>query len=479
MKKIKTFLLFIVLLPSAGHAEYKKEFLKAEGPQPIIVNPQEKPSSLYDGSFALVIANSKYKYWDELPAVRGELDEVTTVLRKNGFDVIRLSDLDGAEMRNSIYDFFQTYGRNRRARIVFYYSGHGYLDQETDDGYLVPVDAQKPGLRSNLLVQSMAMEDVRNIAMRMPALQGMFVFDNCYSGMVFKSDGEAPKPVKRDDMGFDRWRTLRYGAGEKGRQFIAAGDRKEILPSKSPVASAFVQGLNGAASLSRDGYVTGQELALFIQNTASTRMQNPRYLSLGGFAGDMVFQPGGKVPAQDLRLALIPTASVELPKLAATPTPVPSLPAHEYDDAIPAAARLNITRIVGDAGRVRLSIVASQLLITGVVRDRQLKSAVNDEARRIKGLTNVINEVEIDDSGNYQHLAEDEVITGKIMAGMSQIGLAARLFRVITDRGTVYLRGRVTQAEGEEAVEVARSVAGVQKVVKMFEYVTDAERKRL
>ena len=43
--------------------------------------------------------------------------------------------------------------------------------------------------------------------------------------------------------------------------------------------------------------------------------------------------------------------------------------------------------------------------------------------------------------------------------------------RVITENGTVYLMGMVSQAEGDKAALLARSVAGVSKVVKVFDYI--------
>jgi osmotically-inducible protein OsmY len=45
----------------------------------------------------------------------------------------------------------------------------------------------------------------------------------------------------------------------------------------------------------------------------------------------------------------------------------------------------------------------------------------------------------------------------------------------VTERGTVYLMGRVTEREASRAVELARGISGVQKVVRVFEVITDAE----
>jgi osmotically-inducible protein OsmY len=57
--------------------------------------------------------------------------------------------------------------------------------------------------------------------------------------------------------------------------------------------------------------------------------------------------------------------------------------------------------------------------------------------------------------------------------------LFANSIKVVTERGIVYLMGRVTQREGQLAGEVARGVGGVQKVVKIFEYITEEELKQM
>ena len=55
----------------------------------------------------------------------------------------------------------------------------------------------------------------------------------------------------------------------------------------------------------------------------------------------------------------------------------------------------------------------------------------------------------------------------------------ASAFKVVTERGTVYLMGRVTQREATRAVEIARGVSGVQKIIRVFEIITEEELKTL
>ena len=57
--------------------------------------------------------------------------------------------------------------------------------------------------------------------------------------------------------------------------------------------------------------------------------------------------------------------------------------------------------------------------------------------------------------------------------------ISANSFKVVTERGTVYLMGRVTQREGQVAADVARGVSGVKQVVKLLEYITEEELRSL
>ena len=57
--------------------------------------------------------------------------------------------------------------------------------------------------------------------------------------------------------------------------------------------------------------------------------------------------------------------------------------------------------------------------------------------------------------------------------------LFANSFKVVTERGTTYLMGRVTQREADRGTSVVRSTPGVQKVVRIFEVISEDELARL
>jgi osmotically-inducible protein OsmY len=76
--------------------------------------------------------------------------------------------------------------------------------------------------------------------------------------------------------------------------------------------------------------------------------------------------------------------------------------------------------------------------------------------------------------------SNDAVLSSKVKATFVDAkDLQANAFKVVSERGTVYLMGRVTEREAERATELARSVAGVQRVVRVFELLTEAELANL
>jgi osmotically-inducible protein OsmY len=76
--------------------------------------------------------------------------------------------------------------------------------------------------------------------------------------------------------------------------------------------------------------------------------------------------------------------------------------------------------------------------------------------------------------------SNDSILTGKVKATFVDASdLEANAFKVITERGTVYLMGRVTEREANRATELTRRVDGVQKVVRVFETISEAELAQL
>jgi osmotically-inducible protein OsmY len=153
--------------------------------------------------------------------------------------------------------------------------------------------------------------------------------------------------------------------------------------------------------------------------------------------------------------------------------------AQTEDKAISVKADVKMPNIVGDAGHVNVNSFNRRVLITGEVRDAAMKAAVEREVKAIEGVVMVVNELEIAGPSSYTSRSNDTLITTKVKASLVDAkDISANSFKVVTERGAVYLMGRVTQREANQAAEIARGVNGVNKVVKVFEYISEDEWKQ-
>lgn len=154
--------------------------------------------------------------------------------------------------------------------------------------------------------------------------------------------------------------------------------------------------------------------------------------------------------------------------------------AQTEDKAILLKGETRIPNLVGSAGHVNVTSFNRKVLLTGEVKDETMKAAVEREIAAIEGVQSVVNELEIGGVSGFTARSSDSLITGKVKASFVDAkDLFANSIKVVTERGAVYLMGRVTQREGQQAGEVARGVGGVQKVIKVFEYISEEELKQL
>ncbi len=112
------------------------------------------------------------------------------------------------------------------------------------------------------------------------------------------------------------------------------------------------------------------------------------------------------------------------------------------------------------------------LLLTGEVESQDAKDQIVQRLATIQGVRQVVDETTIDGKSTLASRSNDGWITTKIKSSMVvKLGADANRVKVVTSRSTVYLMGIVTEAEALSATEIARSVRGVSRVVKVFEYI--------
>ena len=148
--------------------------------------------------------------------------------------------------------------------------------------------------------------------------------------------------------------------------------------------------------------------------------------------------------------------------------------AQTEDKTIAVKGENRVGNLVGSAGHINISSFNRKVLLTGEVPDEASKTAVEREVADIAGVQSIVNDLVVAPPTSYSSRSNDTLLTGKVKASLIDAqDISANSFKVVTERAVVYLMGRVTQREGTRASEIARGVAGVQKVVKVFEYISE------
>ena len=149
------------------------------------------------------------------------------------------------------------------------------------------------------------------------------------------------------------------------------------------------------------------------------------------------------------------------------------------DQAIEIKAGLEARR-AAPSGHINIASYNRRLLITGEVATEAERKAAEQAAGRVENVRLVDNELAVAGNTAISARGSDSVITAKVKAGFIDAkDLQAQAIKVVTERGIVYLMGIVTEREAGRATDTARTVAGVNKVVRVFEIVSEAELARL
>jgi osmotically-inducible protein OsmY len=146
------------------------------------------------------------------------------------------------------------------------------------------------------------------------------------------------------------------------------------------------------------------------------------------------------------------------------------------DQNIELKAGTRIRESVGDRGHINTTSYNRMVLLTGEVQSEADRGAVEQAIGRIEGVRSVVNELAVMGASSMTARSNDTILTSKVKASFIDAkDLQAGALKVVTERGVVYLMGRVTEREANRATDLARGVSGVQKVVKVFEMLTEAE----
>lgn len=150
------------------------------------------------------------------------------------------------------------------------------------------------------------------------------------------------------------------------------------------------------------------------------------------------------------------------------------------DEGIELRAASRLRDQLGDKGRVNVTSYGRQALLTGEVPSEQDKATVEQVVARVDNVRSVVNELTVGPNSSLSQRSSDTLLTGRVKASFVDAqDISASSFKVLTERGTVYLMGRVTQREANRATDITRSVSGVARVVRVLDIISEEELARM
>jgi len=136
-----------------------------------------------------------------------------------------------------------------------------------------------------------------------------------------------------------------------------------------------------------------------------------------------------------------------------------------------AAARLNQNIQIKENSHIEVTCFNQVVLLTGQANNASIRQEAEDTVRSVPEIKRIYNQIAIKRAASSLTQASDSWITTKIKTEMlATKGLKSGTIKVVTENGTVYLMGTVNRDQADIAVDIARQVQGVQRVMKIFQY---------
>jgi hypothetical protein len=252
-------------------------------------------------SLVVTIGINKYVHWQELKnAKQDAVGFQHTLIDKLGFLAPIPPLLDSAATKDAIESLIEEQLRDvleEDDSLVLFFAGHGHtrVEQLSETGFIVPVDARKPGSKEfwgDYIRLSHWLEEIAEL----PARHILVILDSCHSGFAL---GEAAKSFR------DAVRYQKDLSNRRSRKVITSAQREQPaldggpIPGHSLFTGTLINGFNwGAADLDGNGLITSSELGLFIQQKVGQASKSAQTPDFGSFhlddRGEMVISLGNQ-----------------------------------------------------------------------------------------------------------------------------------------------------------------------------------------
>ena len=266
--------------PSKARKTVTKTPVKQTPPRESIkARPRHYPDIDFGSYSALIIGNNNYQYLPPLITALNDAKKVAKTLKdKYGFEVKLLLDAKRSDILLALNNL--RLNLSNHDNLLIYYAGHGWLDKEADEGYWLPVNAQK-----NNMLAWISNSSITSSLRALKAKHVLIVADSCYSGKLARGI----HIVKRTPGYLSRL------SRKRARSVISSGGLEPVIDSggrdeHSVFASAFLDTLRENNDI-MDG---GQLFNILRRPVMLNSDQTPEYSDLrkaGHDGGEFLFVP--------------------------------------------------------------------------------------------------------------------------------------------------------------------------------------------
>ncbi|MFZ5560625.1 MAG: BON domain-containing protein [Pseudomonadota bacterium] len=143
------------------------------------------------------------------------------------------------------------------------------------------------------------------------------------------------------------------------------------------------------------------------------------------------------------------------------------------DGSIERTAEINMYKADPKFREANVNVISfyGSVLLAGQIPSEELKAVAENIVRQIAEVKQVHNELKVGPSSYYLERSRDGFISTRIRTALTlDESYPASRTKIFTVGGTVYLLGRLTSSEADRAVELIKNVSGVQKIIKLVDY---------
>ncbi len=111
------------------------------------------------------------------------------------------------------------------------------------------------------------------------------------------------------------------------------------------------------------------------------------------------------------------------------------------------------------------------VLLVGQVSNEEMRNEAQRTIEGVSGIRKIHNQLRIGSNTGITTQTHDSWLTSKVKAQLlTAKDISSNNIKVVTENAEVFLMGLVSDSESTQAVNIARNVSGVERVIKVFEY---------